>query len=149
MTRPSANQTYMEIAYAFSRRSTCPRRQVGCVLVDRHNRIIAHGYNGVPSGQPHCNEGHPCAGVGYPSGQGLDKCDAIHAEQNAILLLPDPWKVWKAYITTFPCSSCIKLLLGTSCQEIVCPLPYSHPEAQERWEEAGRTVTWFKADIST
>jgi deoxycytidylate deaminase len=39
-----------------------------------------------------------------------------------------------------PCHSCIKLLLGTSCQRIVYRDAYPHPEAARWWVEAGRTI---------
>jgi dCMP deaminase len=141
MTRPTRDQVYIEVARLIASRATCPRRQVGCVLVDKRGRILATGYNGVPASAPHCiDPNHHCPGVNYPSGQGLDKCEAIHAEQNAILLLADPWAVDTAYVTTFPCSTCIKLLLGTSCQRLVFLDGYPHAEAAEWWRAAGRTA---------
>lgn len=136
--RPSRHEIGLAVAENYARLSTCPRRQVGCLLVDIKGRPLAVGYNGVASGRPHCSEGHPCPGVGYPSGQGLDKCEAIHAEQNAILQLRDPDLLHTAYVTAFPCHSCIKLFLGTSCQLIVFREPYAHPDALVWWSEAGR-----------
>lgn len=138
--RPSRDAIGLAVAENYAKLSTCPRRQVGCLLVDSRGRPLSVGYNGVASGRPHCSEGHPCPGVGYPSGQGLDKCEAIHAEQNAILQLRDPDLVHTAYVTTFPCHSCIKLLLGTTCQRIVSRQSYAHPEAERWWKEAGREI---------
>lgn len=138
--RPSRDETYLQIAEIIAQRSTCARRAVGCVLVSRENRILATGYNGVASGRDHCNEGKPCPGAGLVSGSGLDACEAIHAEQNAILLLSDPWSVDTAYITVSPCVSCIKLLLGTSTRKIVCRELYPHEQALAWWREAGREI---------
>lgn len=136
--RQSKDSYYLEHAKLVATRSTCARRSVGAILVDARGRILSTGYNGVASGRPHCNEGHPCPGACMPSGQGLDACEALHAEQNAILLLQDPWKVDTAYLTTTPCISCVKLLLGTSCQRIVAAEEYPHCESRVWWERAGR-----------
>lgn len=140
MTRIDRDEMYLQMAELIAQRSTCPRRSVGCVLVDKSGRVLSMGYNGVASGRPHCNEDHACPGAGFPSGQGLDKCEAIHAEQNAILLLREPDRVHAAYVTAFPCASCIKLLLGTSCQVIFYREDYPHAEAKTWWWEAGRSI---------
>ena len=140
MSRPSRDEVYLKIAELIATRGTCIRRQVGCVLVDARGRILSTGYNGVAAGRKHCSEGEPCPGACYPSGQGLDECEAIHAEQNAILLLRDPWTVDTAYVTVSPCLSCIKLLLGTSCKRIVCRYLYPHVNAVKWWTEAGREL---------
>lgn len=138
--RISRDELYVEIAKLIAQRGTCARRQVGCVLVDARGRILSTGYNGVAAGRLHCSEGHPCKGSCMPSGQGLDLCDAIHAEQNAILLLSDPWAVDTCYVSCTPCLSCMKLLLGTSCRRIVAIEEYAHSQAVEWWKEAGREI---------
>ncbi|MCG9895204.1 MAG: cell division protein DedD, partial [Fimbriimonadaceae bacterium] len=51
--RPGWDVYFMEIAHLVKTRATCPRRQVGAVLV-RERRILATGYNGAPAGIPHC-----------------------------------------------------------------------------------------------
>jgi deoxycytidylate deaminase len=58
MTRPSWNEYFLSIADLVATRSTCDRLHVGCVLVkDKH--ILTTGYNGSPSGLPHCDDvGH-------------------------------------------------------------------------------------------
>lgn len=143
MNRPTVDQTYMEIALIVSARSTCVRRKVGCVLVDEHNRILSTGYNGVASGHMHCIDS-PCPGAKLSSGTGLDKCEALHAEQNAVLLLSDPYKVAIAYVTAFPCTSCMKLLLGTSCRRIVHLEEYAGAgDGLLWWQDRGRAVAQF------
>ena len=129
----------LKVAVAYATLSTCPRRSVGCLLVDEKGRPLAVGYNGVASGRSHCTD-HACPGAHYPSGEGLNFCEAIHAEQNAILHLKDPDRVHTAYVTTFPCHSCIKLLLGTSCKRIVYRDGYPHAESMAWWAEAGREI---------
>jgi dCMP deaminase len=100
------------------------------------------GYNGVPQSMPHCTDS-PCPGASFPSGQGLEKCQAIHAEQNAVVLLNDPRAVHTAYVTVSPCQSCVKLLLATSCLRIVCGDAYAHGEAIQEWEANGREIVFI------
>lgn len=116
--RPSKNEIFMEIAYTLSKRSTCLRRRVGCVLVNQYNHIISTGYNGVGAGLAHCLD-QPCAGASLPSGTGLDKCEAIHAEQNALLQCPNVQDIWAAYVTVSPCMHCAKLFMNTGVQTII------------------------------
>ena len=48
----------MDIAVVVARRSTCPRKHVGAVIV-RDKTILSTGYNGSVRGLPHCDEsGH-------------------------------------------------------------------------------------------
>lgn len=131
------HQVGMAVAEAYAELATCPRRKVGVMIADVKGRPLSVGYNGTAAGRPHCID-NPCPGAKFSSGQGLDKCEAIHAEQNAILYLRDPDRAHTIFLTTFPCNSCIKLLLGTSIQEIVYRDGYPHSEAASWWKEAGR-----------
>lgn len=58
--RPSRDDTLMEVAGIFARRSTCSRLHVGAVF-SRDGRILVTGYNGAPKGLPHCNHECTCA----------------------------------------------------------------------------------------
>jgi dCMP deaminase len=74
--RPSWDEYFLSIAREVSSRASCPRASVGAVLV-RDSRILATGYNGAPSGEPHCLE----QGCVMEDGH----CQrALHAEVNAI-----------------------------------------------------------------
>lgn len=149
--RPSKAQWAMDVALVTAKRSTCLRRQVGCVLLNDLGHILATGYNGVASGMEHCNEPlkdgllsryeksvgrlYPfaCEGSTSESGTNLDKCNAVHAEQNALLQCPDVMKIKTALVTTSPCITCVKLLMNTSCTYIVYNEEYPHKEAKHLW----------------
>lgn len=139
MPRPDLDHLYLDMARLIATRGTCSRRQVGCVLTDRRGRVLSMGYNGVPSGRPHCVDQN-CPGAAFAPGQGLDACQAIHAEQNAVVLCDKPWEVHTAYITVSPCVSCVKLLLATSCQRIVAGGEYAHSDAIQEWLANGREI---------
>jgi dCMP deaminase len=129
------------MAKLVARRSTCARRQVGCILVDMANRVLATGYNGQYSGSEHCID-KPCPGVGLAPGTGLNLCEAIHAENNALISCRNPEDIATCYVTASPCISCVRLLLNTPCYRIVFAEDYPHPTAGVIWEKAGRM--WAK-----
>ncbi len=122
-SRPTRVRTMMAIAHEISKRSTCVRRNVGCVLTDKHGRILSVGHNGVPRGMPHCID-NPCEGADQLSGHHLDKCLAMHAEMNALLFCEDIMKVTTCYTTVSPCIQCIKALLQSSCHMIIFEICY-------------------------
>lgn len=128
--RPDYDSWFMEIALVVSLRSTCARRAVGAVIVDIENRILSTGYNGVPSGVRHCTE-VPCEGASLPSGSGLDVCQALHAEQNAIARLERVRQAHTLYCTTSPCMMCTKLIAATPIRRIVAMQAY--PASGERF----------------
>ena len=154
--RPSRDEWAMKLALLTAQRATCRRRQVGCVLLNARGHVLATGYNGVAAGLPHCNQHdpfhpigfpHACAGATAPSGQSLDACQAIHAEQNAMLQCRDVYSIHTAYVTASPCMTCIKLLLNTTCERIVFVEEYPHPEARKLWESAGRAWEQLLVEI--
>lgn len=136
--RPTKEETMLRLADTLAERSTCARRKVGCVLTDKYGRVLSMGHNGVSIGQPHCID-KPCIGADKKSGEGLDLCQAIHAEQNALMFCNDVMKIESCYVTASPCITCVKMLLNTSCKFVVFREVYPHWEAQRLWTDAGRT----------
>ena len=132
--RPSKDLYFARMAELVSTRATCMRRAVGCVLVNLRGHVLSTGYNGRPSGAPHCNHigdifdstkiPYACESAFAKSGDALNGCDAIHAEQNALLQCRDVYAIHTCYTTTSPCITCVKLLLNTSCTRIVYHTPY-------------------------
>lgn len=132
MTRPSRDSTMLKLASVISERSTCSRRKVGCVLVDKYGRVLSMGHNGVPRGMTHCIES-PCPGAEYPSGTHLEECLAVHAEENALMFCSDIMKIETCYVTTSPCLGCVKKILNSGCDRIIFLEEYSQPGAKELW----------------
>ena len=145
--RPNWIEYFLAIAKVVSSRGTCARRKVGCVFVDANKNIIATGYNGVAKGEPHCISS-PCSGSNSPSGENLDNCGAVHAEQNAIARCSNVFSIDIAYLTVSPCINCVKLLLGTNCKEIVFSEQYPHDASRALWEKAGRIWTHYKGHMT-
>ena len=135
MTRPTLDQTYMDIARAFAKRATCSRRQVGAVVTG-NGYILSSGYNGSFPGSQHCID-IPCPGATLPSGTGLDLCKSAHAEQNAIARLKDVDTADTLYCTTAPCISCTKLVLCTPIKRIVADQDYIS-SGKDLWLSSGR-----------
>jgi len=138
MSRPLKLETFMKMAKALSEQSTCIRRNVGCILLDNKLRIIGSGYNGSSHGASHCID-TPCKGAHFLSGKGLDMCEAIHAEQNALMQCKDIDAIHIAVCTTFPCKHCTKMLLNTGCNLIVFNEDYeSTATGLQIWVDAKR-----------
>ena len=115
MARPTIDEVMLQVANALSRRGTCLKKQVGCVVVDSHGNIIGSGYNGQPRGQAHCDPIAPC----FAYTDATLSCSAIHAETNALLRCHDMEAVYTVYVTEAPCYKCEMLIRNTACRRIV------------------------------
>ncbi len=98
------------------------RRNIGAVIV-KDKRILATGYNGAPSGVPHCTEvGCLRQELGVPSGERTEICRGLHAEQNAIIQAAKygiSVEGSTIYSTTEPCSLCAKMLINAGITRVV------------------------------
>lgn len=141
--RPTKEVYFLEMAKLVSTRGTCARRKVGCVLVDKLGHVLSTGYNGVASGENHCID-TPCSGASCKSGEGLEKCEAIHAEANALLQCKDVNEIDTAYVTHSPCVHCVKLLMNTSCRRVLFIEKYPHSDSERLWTKFGRV--WLHCD---
>ena len=145
--RPDWTDYFMDITRLVARRSTCIRRQVGAIVV-KDKRILATGYNGVPTGLPHCED------VGcireqnkIPSGQRHELCRGLHAEQNTIIQAAfHGISISGAtlYCTTLPCSICLKMLINAGIREIVYEQGYPDDLAQSLLEQSDLELTKHK-----
>jgi dCMP deaminase len=86
---------------------------------------------------------HACSGASAASGERLDACEAIHAEQNALLQCRDVWEIQTCYASCSPCVHCVKLLLNTGCTRLVYTEAYD-PRALALWAERGKSALLLK-----
>lgn len=139
MNRPTWDEYFVEIAELASKRATCIRRKVGALIVQENN-ILSTGYNGVPSGIEHCTPETCIRNVrNIPSGQNLDICRGLHAEQNAILQAAKHGisiRGAKIYVSTFPCLTCAKMIINSGIDEIIYKEDYQDDESKRMLKEA-------------
>lgn len=116
--RVSFDDYYLDIARVTSTRATCSRYQHGAVIV-QGRRIVATGYNGGPSGFPHCLDG-ACPRATAEPGPDEPRCIAIHAGANALLFsAPEQRDGATLYVTGAPCFPCAKLIANSGVGEVV------------------------------
>jgi dCMP deaminase len=131
---------FMKIAELVSERSTCLRRRVGAVVV-RDKHILATGYNGAPKGLSHCLEvGCLREELGIPSGERVEICRGIHAEQNALVQASRfgiALEGGTVYTNTQPCVTCSKLLINSGIVRIVYLEPYADKLGEEMLQQSG------------
>ncbi|MCI8284180.1 MAG: cytidine deaminase [Firmicutes bacterium] len=137
--RPDWDQYFMEFAEVARKRSTCLRRKVGAIIV-KDKRILATGYNGVPTGIQHCSErGCLRDQLGVPSGERHELCRGMHAEQNAIVqaaYLGVSIDGSVLYCTNQPCILCAKMIINAGIKRIVVKEGYPDEYAQQMLKEA-------------
>lgn len=151
--RPTREEIMMGVAHEFARLGTCDRLQVGAVI-HRDSRVISTGYNGVPSGLPHCD--HAAEATILPGPPPLltpheeRGCQlAVHAEANAI--------AWAARhglavrgcdmtVTHMPCVECAKLIINAGLVSVTYEYPYRKVEGIQLLTRARvRVVNWQSA----
>jgi len=129
--RISKDDYYLGIALTVSRRSTCLHRHYGCVIV-KDDVIIATGYNGNPRGESNCCDIGYCARAEHAAAKdhkGYELCNAVHAEQNALLSAGRGAKGSTVYLACeengiewdnpVPCNICKNMLQNAGVEKII------------------------------
>jgi len=115
------DEYFLRIARMVAERSTCLRRKVGAVLV-KEKRILATGYNGAPTGLPHCEQtGCLREKLGLKPGERIELCRGLHAESNALLQAAAfgiSVSGATLYSTHEPCITCAKMLINARIRRI-------------------------------
>ena len=141
--RPSWEAYFMDIAVLVAKRSTCTRRAVGAVIV-RDKRVLSTGYNGAPTGIPHCIEvGCLREKMRVPSGERHELCRGIHAEQNAIIQAAYHGASIRdgvLFCTNLPCSICAKMIINAGIRKIYYLSGYADVMSEALFREAGVEV---------
>lgn len=145
--RPSWDTYFMDMCELASKRSTCIRRKVGCVIV-KDNQILATGYNGSPSNTNHCTDiGCIREQLHIPSGTMHEKCRGAHSETNAISQAAKQGTSIKGstlYCTTYPCSMCSKSIINSGIIKIYYKEGYPDELSKTLLNEAGIEVIHYQ-----
>ncbi len=138
--RPDWDDYFMDLAHKVAKRSTCPRASIGAVIV-HGKEIEATGYNGAPSGLPHCTEeGCYLKDIEGDNDEKTEHCvRTVHAEQNAIIQADD-CEGATLYVTHQPCFMCAKMVINAGIDRIVFDKEYTDRDAERFMREAGITL---------
>ena len=148
--RPSWDTYFIEIAHLVKTRATCPRRQVGAVIV-RDRRILATGYNGAPRGLAHCPEnGHL---NDYPQGcMRAGHCiRSLHAEQNALLqaaMIGVACEGATMYVSCQPCNMCAKMIINAGISKVIYEGDYPDNFSIELFKDAEVELIRYTANVN-
>jgi len=137
------DKRFLDLAQHISTWSSCSRdnRQVGAIIV-KNNFVLSTGYNGSPTRVLSCIETDNCIrdDQNIPSGESLEICYAIHAEQNAIVSaarLGIAIDSATLYCTHKPCSICAKLIINTGIKRVVYIEDYPDAFSEELFYKGG------------
>lgn len=126
--RPSSDEVFLTMAYLVAARSTCKRRQVGCVITDWTGEQVAVGYNGGPRG-----------GRNTCAREGVGLCGCIHAEINACIKANFSGDR-VAYVTISPCELCAVALVNAHVKRCVVGNVYSDEVGLDVLRDSGCDV---------
>jgi dCMP deaminase len=110
------DEYFMGVALLSGLRSKDPSTQVGACIVNRQNKIVGAGYNGLPMG---------CSDEDFPWGKQGDFLQTkypyvCHAELNAILNnIGMDLSGCRIYTALFPCNECSKAIIQSGIKEVI------------------------------
>jgi dCMP deaminase len=123
MIRPGWDAIFSQIAQIVSRRGTCPRARVGCVVATQEHQIVSIGYNGAPTGMAHCED----VGCLILPGGGCGR--AVHAEINALMQAGPFARGSILYSTLRPCLNCSAALVNAGIVKVVYSAEYNRQDS--------------------
>ena len=135
--------------------STCSRRQYMAVVLAPNKRVLGIGYNGSPSGFPHCVDGGcprgyslVAPGSDYTSTEGF--CIAQHAEAGALLWSDPALRQGGTLIVNgSPCMECARLIASSGISKVVCftdPAYVSEEMVRSFFSQANILSSWEKKE---
>lgn len=136
MRKPLGWEEYfMTLALVASMKSKDESTQVGAVIIDNNTKkMISSGYNGFPR---YVDDDK------IPQTRPEKYFYVVHAELNAILHAERRLTGCTLYVTTFPCSECMKAVIQTGIKAVV----YLNDLSGADWE-LSKAATLRLADLA-
>ena len=140
------NKRFIDVAKLVASWSKDRNRKVGCVIVDKDNRIISTGYNGFPSG---INDD-----VDSRQERPAKYLFTEHAERNSIYSAVNhgiSTKGCTMVLEWYPCADCARAIIQSGIKKVVCGEPdfnddrwgESFKASAEMFEEAGIEIKYM------
>lgn len=126
------DRLYLKMAIEIGRMSQSNKREVGALIV-KNDTIIAHGFNGTPTGFNNKCEDEDNKTYWY----------VLHAEENAITKCAKNGISCDGatlYITDSPCRNCAKLILQSGIKKVIYINDYSDMSGVEFLRQCGINV---------
>jgi dCMP deaminase len=131
--KPKLIKAYMDIAERFAQVSECERLKVGAIVV-KNGSILAHGWNGTPSGY----KTNICE-----LEDGTTSPFVLHAEQNALVKMAKSTESIEGaelFCTHSPCPECSKLLAQSGIKTVYFKHKYRKTEGIDVLTQLGVKV---------
>ena len=125
---------FMGIARISALRSKDPKAQVGACIVNKDNKIIGVGYNGLPKGMEDTDE---------LWNSEIKLKYVVHAEVNALLNATKDLSNSTIYVTKFPCNECTKLLIQAGIKRVV----FLENTESEKWNSKEAKYMFQQAKV--
>ena len=145
--KPKFIDYYMKVAELTSTLSYAKRLQVGSVIV-KGNKILATGYNGMPSGWDNECETVEIVEIDENfSKQLVTKREVLHSETNAIAKVSASTESSEGaamFCTHAPCINCAKLIYQSGINSLYYRNTYRDTSGIEFLEKSGVVVTKYE-----
>lgn len=131
--KPVLIKAYMDIAERFAEVSECQRLKVGAIVV-KNGSILAHGWNGTPSGF----KTNVCE-----LEDGSTSPFVLHAEQNILVKMAKSTESIEGaelFCTHSPCPECSKLLAQSGVKKVYFKYEYRITDGIDILKELGVEV---------
>jgi dCMP deaminase len=106
---------FMELAEHVATWSKDPSTQVGCVIVDKQNRVVSLGFNGFPRGIKDIPARYQDKETKY--------LFVAHAERNALDNAPLSVEGCTLYSPLLPCNECAKSIIQKGIKKVISYYP--------------------------
>lgn len=116
---------FMELAEHVATWSKDPSTQVGCVIVDKQNRVVSLGFNGFPRGVKDIASRYTDKETKY--------LFVAHAERNALDNAPLSVEGCTLYSPLFPCNECAKSIIQKGIKKVISYVP-DEDRPHLRWD---------------
>ena len=119
------SERFMHLAEHVATWSKDPSTQVGCVIVDKQNRVVSLGFNGFPRGIKDLDNRYEDKETKY--------LFVAHAERNALDNAPLSVEGCTLYSPLLPCNECAKSIIQKGITKVVSYEP-TEDRPYLRWD---------------